>query len=64
MIGRFDAVVREFSGSDRAVSSVMGTVLMVGLATVLVASVALFALDLATAKVDMMARVVDTIPGV
>lgn len=55
---------RRFTGNDRGVSSVIGTVLMVGLALVLVASVGLFVFGLAGEKVDMMERVVDTVPGV
>jgi hypothetical protein len=38
--------------------------LMVGLAVVLVASIGLFVFGLAGGKIDMIDRVLDTIPGV
>jgi flagellin-like protein len=55
---------RSVGGDDRGVSSVIGTVLMVGLAVVLVASIGLFVFGLAGGKIDMIDRVLDTIPGV
>lgn len=48
----------------RAVSSVIGTVLMVALVLVIAAGASLFVLGLAGEKVDMMEGIVKTIPGV
>ncbi len=49
---------------DRAVSSVIGTILMVALVVVVTAGVALTVFGIVGEELDMVTRVIERVPGV